>query len=417
LNLGTELKERTRDLLKPRATTDEQNIFHLYGDIAWYGILFGMIQAFLPVYVLRLDGSDTHVGLVTALPALVMMIFSIPGAQIVERGRNQLSVLLISATLQRFGYLFIALVPFVFANHRADIVVVLVGLLTIPLAVAAVAFTALFARAVAPAQRARVISIRNVWLGIATTIVAVAGGKFLDLVPLPINFQILFAIGFGAAMMSSWHLTRLQLPDMPACTHTRARVSLRALIANRAYAIFTLTAFVIHWGLFFAVPLFSIYWVRNLGASDGWIGVFNMVINATTIVFYPIWGHIATRRGNRFVLIVTTLAIAIPPTLTALAPSVEWILLPSLAAGIIAPGFTIVIFNGLLEVCPEENRATFVGVFNALVNVAVFLAPILSTILTATFSVGALLIVSAILRVIGGILVWQTGTLKKRAAY
>jgi MFS family permease len=142
-----------------------------------------------------------------------------------------------------------------------------------------------------------------------------------------------------------------------------------------------------------------------------------MVINATTIVFYPIWGHIATRRGNRFVLIVTTLAIAIPPALTALAPSVEWILLPSLAAGIIAPGFTIVIFNGLLEVCPEENRATFVGVFNALVNVAVFLAPILSTILTATFSVGALLIVSAILRVIGGILVWQTGTLKKRAAY
>jgi hypothetical protein len=46
----------------------------------------------------------------------------------------------------------------------------------------------------------------------------------------------------------------------------------------------------------------------------------------------------------------------------------------------------------------------------------VFLAPIFSTLLTAMFSVAALLIVSAGLRVIGGILIWQTGTLKKRAA-
>lgn len=410
MDLGTLVKKRALGILKPRATVESQNVYCLYQDIAWYGFLFAAIQAFLPVYAIRLGGSDMHVGLITALPALILMILSMPGSQLVEH-RNPLTMLIITAIIQRSGYLIIALVPFFFATNSADAVVALVGLLTIPLAIAAVAFTAMFARAVKPEHRAHVVSIRNVWLGITMTAMTLIGGRFLDLVVFPLNFQILFAFACAASMVSAYYLTRIRLPDAPTPQqhiHVSARAMLAMIIADRAFMRYTITLFIFHWGLFFAVPLFSIYWVRNLGASDGWIGVINMVMNATTIICYPLWGRLAARRGNRRVLVWTTLGLAAIPPLTAFAPSVEWILVVSVIGGIASSGFTLAFFNGFLEVCPEQNRATFIGAFNALINVTIFIGPILSTALAAVISIQALLIVSGVLRLGGALLIWQT---------
>lgn len=288
--------------------------------------------------------------------------------------------------------------------------------MTIPLAIAAVAFTAMFARAVKPEHRAHVVSIRNVWLGITMTAMTLIGGRFLDLVVFPLNFQILFAFACAASMVSAYYLTRIRLPDAPT-PQQHIRVSARALlamiIADRAFMRYTITLFIFHWGLFFAVPLFSIYWVRNLGASDGWIGVINMVMNATTIICYPLWGRLAARRGKRRVLVWTTLGLAAIPPLTAFAPSVEWILVVSVIGGIASSGFTLAFFNGFLEACPEQNRATFIGAFNALINVTIFIGPILSTALAAVISIQALLIVSGVLRLGGALLIWQTRVLAK----
>lgn len=415
MNLGAQVQIRAREIFKPRATTESQNAYCLYQDIAWYGILFGATQAFLPVYVIRLGGSDMHVGLITALPALILMIFSMPGSQLVER-RNPLTMLIITAIIQRSGYLVIALVPFFFATNSAVAVVVLVGLLTIPLAIAAIAFTAMFARAVKPEHRAHVVSIRSVWLGVTMTAMTLIGGRFLDLVVFPLNFQILFAFACAASMVSAYYLTRIRLPDAPTPQqhiHVSARALLAMIIADRAFMRYTITLFIFHWGLFFAVPLFSIYWVRNLGASDGWIGVINMVMNATTIIAFPFWGHFAMRRGNRPVLVWTTAGLALIPILTAFIPSVEWTLPVFMLGGIVSSGFNLVFFNGLLESIPEQNRATFIGVFNTLINVTIFISPLLSTSLTALFNIQVLLIVGGVLRLGGALLIWQTRVLAK----
>ncbi|MBI5303095.1 MAG: MFS transporter [Chloroflexi bacterium] len=403
--------DRALDLIKPGESIEDQNRWHLYGEIAWYGVLFGMIQAFLPVFVLRLGGSDVHVGLVTALPALIIAVFSMPGSLLVERERKPLSALIFSALIQRSGYLAIALVPFFFVTHRADLVIVLIGLLSIPLAIAAIGFTAMFARAVKPERRAHVVSIRNVWLGVSSTAVALLGGRFLDWVVFPLNFQILFAIGFLAGMVGLYHLARLHVPNEPSVAPTRTRLSWRATLTmvttQRAFARYAITLFIYHWGLFFAAPLFTIYWVRNLGASDGWIGIINMVTNATTIIAFPLWGRAATRQGNRRVLILTSAALASIPIVTAFAPSLETLLFVAFLGGVIAPGFSLAFFNGLLEACPEQHRATYVGAFNALINVAAFLAPILSSSLTVLFSVPLLLVVAGAMRLTGAILIWR----------
>ena len=56
--------------------------------------------------------------------------------------------------------------------------------------------------------------------------------------------------------------------------------TMRMLDASPGFTRFTLASFVFQWGLFFTVPLYSIYWVRVLHASDGWVGAIIGIIGA-----------------------------------------------------------------------------------------------------------------------------------------
>lgn len=412
--------KRVRMMFQPRPTIESQNQWNLYGDIAWFGVLNGVVGSFLSVFILRLGGSDTHVGLLSSLPALVAIFFSIPGSRWVERERKPLSVLLITGTLNRVGYLAIALVPFFLVSNAADGVVVLVGLLSIPVAVANVAFTTMFARAVQPENRARVVSIRNVWIGITSTATALIGGKLLDLILFPINYQILFALAFAGSMMSIYYLSRIRLPaDTAASPPSRAESPggalpfVEMLRGNRSYMRFTAVVFVLHLGLYFAVPLYSIYWVRNLNASDGWVGLISMVGSATTIVFFPLWGRLTARHGNRPAMIISTAGLALYPFFTALAPSVEWILGVSFLGGVFTSGFGLALFNGLLEVVPALKRSSYIAAYNTLINLAAFVSPIVSTSLTPVFGIEAMLMVGAAMRFGGSIMFWRMNVLAR----
>ena len=414
-----QVKTRVLQVFQSPKTIESQNAWNLYGDIAWYGILSGIVQSFLAVYVIRLGGSDTHVGLLTALPALVGIVFSIPGSRLVEREGKPLSVLLITGLLHRLGYLLIALLPFIFATNAAEGVVFVVVLLSIPVAVANVAFTTMFGQAVKPENRARVVSIRSVWIGITSTLIALVGGKFLDLVQFPINYQILFAVAFASSMVSIYYLSRIRLPVADASGAAVPRPKLprgvRAFVdmlrTSDGFVQFTLTSFLFQWGLFFTIPLYSIYLVRNLNASDGWVGVINMVGTATTILFYPLWGRLTARRGNRIAMVLTTLGMAAYPLFLGLAPTVEWAVVVSFWGGVVSSGQALSFFNGLLEVCPELNRSSYIAAYNTLVNLAAFPSPIISTSLTEVYGIQAMLFVGAGMRLVAAFLIWRKGVL------
>ncbi len=412
--MGLPVKNRVLNIFKPRATLKAQNAWNLYADIAWFGVLSGIAASFLAVFTIRLGGSDTHVGLLSAVPALITIFVSLPGGRLVEREQKPLSVLVFSGVLNRLGYLGIALIPFFLATRQADALVVLVALLTIPGAVANIAFTTMFGRAVAPENRAHVVSIRNVWIGVTSTAAALIGGAFLDYILFPINYQILFALAFAASMVSAYYLTRIRLPGESSAQSARAGESPRGvrefigmLRGSRAYSRFTLSSFIFHWGMFFPVPLYSIYWVRVLNATDGWVGLINMVGSATTIVFYPLWGRLAARRGNQAAILLATLGLAAYPLATALSPSVEWILPVSFLGGVASSGFALAFFNRLLEVSPEQNRPSYIAAYNTLINIAAFVSPLLSTSLTAAFGIHAMLMLGAAMRLLGSLLFWR----------
>ncbi len=67
-----------------------------------------------------------------------------------------------------------------------------------------------------------------------------------------------------------------------------------------------------------SIPLFSLYWVNELGASDGWMGLRSTAGYAALVIGYLVWGKIAGRIKHRRVLLISVLLYGLYQISTAM---------------------------------------------------------------------------------------------------
>jgi MFS family permease len=300
--------------------------------------------------------------------------------------------------------------PLFIHTHRVEAVIILNALITLPTAVINVAITSLMADLTSIEKRARMVSIRNILLSSVSMIVVLVGGKLLDLIPLPLNYQLLFGLGTGVSMLGLYYLKRIRVPDDVIARHQarpkellalRLRRFVRTVTDQRDFTRFAGAIFVFHWGLYLPTALYSIYRVRDLHASDAWIGLLATVLSATSILSYLWWGKVIEKRGNRLVLIISSLGLVLYPTLTGLSPRLEPLILVSVIGGVFSASQNLSSFSLMLEVCPPERRPSYVAIYTSLVNVTAFLAPLLGTFLADLTSVRMALLIAGGVRLIG----------------
>jgi len=399
-----------RQAFRRRKTVEEQNTWNLYLDVTWWGVLSGITATFTSVFAIRLGASNTLVGLLVSLPALISIFWLMPAARIIERQQRRLPIIVLTGFLQRLGYLLIALMPFVLRTHRPEALVVLVALITFPSALAGVAFTSLLADVVPIDKRAHVISIRNVLVSTVSTITVLISGKLLDLLPFPLSYQLLFGVGFATSLVSLYHVSHIQVADVSMARYQAQRKApftvnfrhlVRQVMNQRDFVRFSASAFAFHWGLYMPSALYSIYRVKNLGASDTWIGLLSMTDAAVTILTYFYWGRVASRKGNRLVLLLSSLGLVFFPVLTGLSPRIEPLLFVSVIGGIFGAGFNLGFFNTLLEVCPQGRVPSYVAINTTVVNVAAFLAPLLGTSLANLLDIRMAFFIAGAVRLLG----------------
>ncbi len=376
----------------PTDTVEGRNVKNLYTETAWFGLLNGVATTFVSVFALRMGATTTQMGWLTALPALVNIVWLVPAARLIERQRRRLPLVLLTGFLQRLGYLVVALVPFLVVTGRVEALILLNALITLPTGVINTAITSLLPDLTPPASRGQVVSVRWLILSIMATVAALGGGRFLDLIPVPLNYQVLLGVGTLLSLLSLRYLHRIQVPDAVLARRAvrprqryswqRLRQSLAGIRSQRGFVRFTIATFVFHWGLALPAALWSVIRVRDLAATDTWIGLIAVVTHASTIGGYFFWGKICTRRGNRWVLIVTAFGVAAFALTTALVPTIAWMIPTSILGGVSWSGCNLALFNVMLSVCPDDHRATYIALYTALINVASFAAPLLGAALS-----------------------------------
>lgn len=405
------LRARLSTWLQLLRSPDLQNALHLYGDVAWFGIFNGIVGTFISVFAIRLGASDTLIGLLSALPALVTIFWQIPAARIVQSCRDMRSITVRTLLATRLIYLLIAIMPFFLVRYRAEAVVGLVTATVLPGAIAGVAFTTFFADAVPPDKRSQVVSVRNTLLSLVSMLSVLVAGKLLDTILFPYNYQIFFGVAFLASMASLYHVWKvkpLQERQVPP-PRPRERVSVKERLrqtwqgvrAEREFFNFTLGNFIYNWGIYFPMALYSIYRVRELGASDTWIGLLSMVMSGVQTAMYLVWARVMKWRGNRWVFLVGVFGVAGFPLFTGLFTRVEPLLFVSLWGGIFGAAHSIAHFDCFMAAAPSDRLPTYLAAYNTLANITAFVGPLLGTTVAGWIGVRHALILGGCLRLVG----------------
>lgn len=400
-----------RSLVRPRDLT-ERNIRNVLIDGVGVGVVTG-VGTFLPVFLARLGASSLLVGLITSLPALTGALLAVPIGRFLERQRNIVPWYSRMRVWVLWSYAIFGLLPFIIPLGAVPWTVIAIwALVTVPATIVNVAFTLVMGGVAGPRRRFYVMSLRWSSLGATTAVTVALVGLALDQLAFPLNYQVVFIGSFVGGLLSFLFSRSIQLPDNPPWQEQprprtrRMGVWLRSLseamrTAPPAFRAYALSAFVFRSGVAMAMPLFPLYWVRTVQASDAWIGIISMAGSGVLLVAYFIWSLVTRKAGNGAVLLMTSFGIALYPLGAAATSSVLLLAVLAGLSGFFVAGNDLVNFDLVLSSAPQEHQATYVGLFQMLQNLALFLMPLIGTGLVGLIGIRGALILAGGLRLLG----------------
>lgn len=389
---------------------EDHNILNWYASTAFFGVVDGGMWVFLPVFLARLGASPMLLGLYNSLPALLSIALSIPAGVLVDRATDQMSAWKRLGLAMRLFYPLIILAPFVLPQESLPLlIVVLWALRTIPETASTPLWTAIAGRAVSPRRRAHVNGTRWAIFALISASSQVLFGRWLDVGPFPVAYQAAFTVAFLATLAEWGFFSRLRLPHLEppeeagATLGERVRCYLRPLVEHRPFVRFVAATFAYRVAFHMPAALFTLLWVRELGASNGLIGLRGTVGYVALMVGYLFWGRSANRLGHRRVLTAGALGVAVYVVTSGLLPAAGWLVPVAVVWGATVGAVDVGLFDLLLYACPPGKEARFASVNQCIANVAVFVGPLLGVALARATSVRAALIVAGALQVLGGL--------------
>jgi len=413
---------------------------HLYWDIAWFGLVAGTTLAFLNVYAARLGATAFQIGMLTAGPALVNLIFTLPAGRWLQArpiGRSVFG----AALATRGIYLVYALLPLLLPPAaQVEVLIWATLLFTIPGVALVIGFNALFAAAVPLEWRGYVAGRRNAMLAVVYIVTSLVAGWILQNTPLQVGYTLVFGIGFVGAAMSTYHLSGLRsVTERPGDEPSRIRqiigdtaqpggvrggqgVGQRVNIAPRVFArgrnllrpdvihghygwvIFALFSF--HLAQFMPVALFPLRWVDQLGFTDMEIAIGTAVFHASVLVSSLQLDRLTRRYGNHLATAVGVALLSTYPLFTAYMPNLFFYAVTSMIGGLAWGLVGGALPNYLLEKVPADDRPAYLAWYNLALNAAIFLGALLGPLVANWFNLQIALVLAFVFRFGSALFIW-----------
>ncbi len=428
-------KQQVPDRLK-------SNFKHLYFDIAWFGILSGSALSFIAVYMARIGASATQIGLFDAGPAMITLMFALPSGSWLKNKSLERSTFWSAAIFRSFYLLWIFLPIWLGSQVQIWVYVGLALLMSIPGTVLAISFNAMFADAVPPEWRGHVAGIRNAVLAIAFILSSLVCGALLTWLPFPLGYQVVFAIGFLGAAMSTLHLRFIHItpenitqrrtgdslgdlarPGVIRSLSSAVRTSvglrfltrrqrpqlLRADILKGHFGKIALVLGLFHLSLFLPRALFPLFWVDRLHLTDANISMGNAVFYISVFVISTQLSRLTDRLGHYRIMLLGSIFLVAYPLITAFMQGLPLFLFNSVVGGV---GWSLAggaVNNYLLENIPEDERAVHLAWYNLIMNAAVLVSSLAGPMLSQQLGLVSALVVCGGARMFSALAIWRWG--------
>jgi MFS family permease len=354
---------------------------------------------FLTGFALSLGMNELMIGLLAALPFLVT-IFQLPTSYLIEKSGGRKDIASRSAAVARLIWIpivILGVIPLV-SRHTTSLLVI--GLIFISytfVTVSYVSWLSWLSDVVPDRMRGRFFGTRNMLCGAAGMVVMVLFGTLLDLFKdhgvkaLSFGFGMTFTTAVLFGMVSLRFLRRISEPrmhhdDLPRSFRTQVWRSLREANFRR----FLVFAFVWSFSVYFASPFFTLYFLRELHFSYGFVATLGMISAFADLTGMRLWGRISDKVKNKAVIQLSSwVATFLPLAWVFVRPGdiVMPILLHLIGGGFWA-GINLCTNNLLLRISPQRNRSLYLSVYNIAGGIGAATGPIVAG--TILMSIGDL---------------------------
>lgn len=355
-------------------------------DLNILAITFGMVyftvfgapvgSSLFTGFMRKLGAGDLVYSIVMALPVLGA-VSQVLGSYFLETTGKRRFLFLSCGFAHRLLWIPVALIPLFIGPecHEARIlsITILITFSSIGNSLVSVAFNSWMGNLVPPDIAGRFFSKRTLVSTISGSVAGLVVGGFVDQVNTLNGFALVFVIGalFGVCDILTFVFVKHPPMELPSEKPSLTSIFVEPF-KNRNYLKLSLFATVYAFGVNISGPFFNVYMIENLKMSYFIIALSCTITSGlTTVMCVRKWGALADRYGNKPVVYISAIGIAVNPFLWFFtSPSVTvMVYIVNLVGGAFWSGYNLAIYNQSVWLAPNKSRSAYLACYTLLTSV------------------------------------------------
>ena len=357
-------------------------------DGAAFSLMLGSAESYFQAFAVFLKATVSQVGIVYTVPMFVATVIQLHGSSLLRWIRSRKNLTVLTGALRSLLF-----VPLVLVYYMGVAKVwVLLGLICMYFALNYLpipAWTSWMRDLVDENRRGAYFSRRNRLSNLVALLGIVFAGLILEYFKVRpfLGFTLIFSVALAGSIGSTIFLSlKYDVPytETPPDREGFFRFSLRMFRSN--YGRFVLYNFSLYLAVFFSGPFFVPYMLKDLGFSYFQFMIATSIVVLLKFVTLTLWGELADRYGNKKILVLSSLFIAVLPLLWIVSPAFWWICLIQALGGLIWSGFDISALNFAYDVLPAEKVTRHTSYLIFYRGLAIFIGGLIGGLLIHHFS-------------------------------
>lgn len=325
------------------------------------------IQQLTPLAIF-LGGTATQIAVLESLPVALGAFMQLAGIKLAETLQSRMSIMTILVYVQAAVWIPIAFTSLLLPSEWGTVtmlILLVAGTHSIGQVIAPI-WLSLLGDLVPTARRGKFFGRRNKVYGYCFLVTTIYAGVILEigsrLQAVAFSFAVVFMSAAILRLTSAYWLSKYQDPPMLVNNSSQLGIKrfLKRLFQSN-FGRYTVYLTFFNFSLYVAFPFFSLYLLKELQVPYLMFAILTGISMGSQFICMEWWGKLGDRFGNKKLLTISSIGIAVLPAFWVVSESWAYLVLLHIFTGATYAGFQISVNNFLLDSLPAKRRPRFIA--------------------------------------------------------